>query len=345
MFIRLSTVFGVLFALCLTTGVVSGASYTIAKCDEGICISINLGLGNAGGYALASRYDDDGSSHECLVHNGVCTDICTLGGSWCGPMYVNDHGQVVGASSLAGDTATHAFSWSNGAITDMGTLGGSYSGALRINNSGQVAGNSSIAGDQFTHGFVFKGGSMSDLGTLGGNTCIVADMSEIGQIIGASTLAGDDNSHAFLWSNGSMTDLGTLGDSYLSSEAMKINSSGQVVGNCSTKKIVVPGLAWDREFCCYRPFLYSGGTMTDINDLVDDPHLPFQYVANIDDSGQIVVYGARMIDWGLYRDYTYVLTPVPEPSAVVLAAGGLVFLLRFVRRRGTMFFTNRGNGD
>ncbi len=315
---------------------VSAASYTITKCDEGLVISLNLGSYNAGGYGIVYKTVGDGimqpfSFHPYLDHNGTLTDIGTLGGSSSWLNKVNDNGQVVGQSFIAGDVASHAFLWSNGSMSDLGTLGGTYSDASFINNSGLVAGNSYIAGDQFQHAFVYKNGSMNDLGTFGGNSSSVSGMNESGQIIGTSSLIGDENSHAFLWSNGSIIDLGTLGDSYDSSKVIGINSSGQVVGTCSA--IITPSemrlLNIDGTIST-RPFLYSNGTMTDINDLVDEPHGLFYDVVSIDDSGQIVVSG--VVNRGLDYYYTYVLTPVPEPSSLILLSLSVLGWLFFYHR-------------
>ena len=302
------------------TNIISAASYTITKCDEGL--SLNLNLYNAGGYAIVYKSEGDGITQPYtylpyLDHNGTLTAIGSLGGSSSWPSKVNINGQVVGQSLIAGDVATHAFLWNNGSMADLGTLGGTSSVAYCINNTGQVAGNSYIGGDLYEHAFVYKNGSMTDLGTLGGNSSGFSGMNENGQIIGTSSLTGDGNSHAFLWSNGSMTDLGALGESYVNSAAIGINSSGQIVGTCSTI-IMPPEMRFlDSNGTIHtRPFLYSNGTMTDINDLVDEPHGIFTAAISIDDSGQIVVSGE--VNRGLDYYYTYVLTPVPEPSSLIL---------------------------
>jgi hypothetical protein len=123
-----------------------------------------------------------------------------------------------------------------------------------------------------------------------------------------------------------MVDLGTLGGSYISSHAIDINSSGQVVGYCSLSnddpnlKNIISGASTFTN----RLFLYSNGTMVAIDDLVGVVPGTFQAVQSIDDSGRIVVTGSQMIDWGLYRDYSCILTPVPEPSIAILLAFGLL---------------------
>ena len=63
----------------------------------------------------------------------------TLGGDWSTAWDINDHGQVIGYSSI-GDSKSRAFMWDeeNGMI-ELPTLGGN-SLARAINNEGQVVG-------------------------------------------------------------------------------------------------------------------------------------------------------------------------------------------------------------
>jgi probable HAF family extracellular repeat protein len=67
-------------------------------------------------------------------------DLGTLGGSSSWPSAINDKGQVVGYSNLAGDQNNRAFLYKDGEMTDLGTLGGTSSEAKGINESGQVVG-------------------------------------------------------------------------------------------------------------------------------------------------------------------------------------------------------------
>ena len=108
-----------------------------------------------------------------------------------------------------------------------------------------------------------------------------------------------------------MTDLGTpLGGSF--SRGYSINASGQVTGDY--------GIAGDGV----RAFLYSGGSMYDLTDLVSHG-LPDGVILDgatgINDSGWIIANG---------RDSkAYLLQPVPEPASLALfliAAGALAVL-------------------
>src|SRR5215208_6678300 len=67
-------------------------------------------------------------------------DLGTLGGSRSWASAINDSGEVVGSSYLAGDQNNHAFLYKEGKMTDLLTLGGTSSEAKGINKSGQVVG-------------------------------------------------------------------------------------------------------------------------------------------------------------------------------------------------------------
>lgn len=55
-------------------------------------------------------------------------DLGTLGGATAAARAVSQSGQVVGTSTMAGETESHAFSWTRGGgLVDLGTLGGAVS--------------------------------------------------------------------------------------------------------------------------------------------------------------------------------------------------------------------------
>src|SRR4051794_19962320 len=97
-----------------------------------------------------------------------------------------------------------------------------------------------------------------------------------GQIAGTSVISGNQE-HAFLFSGGSPHDLGTLGGGY--SYPNDINNSGQVVG-----------MSFTAANAAIRAFLYSGGTLLDLNNLVDTNSLGTQLTEakGINDLGQII---------------------------------------------------------
>ena len=158
---------------------------------------------------------------------------------------------------------------------------------------------------------------MHDLGTFGGENSTANAINNIGQIVGYADVPGSDW-HAFVYSGGSMHDLGTLyGGS--GSEATSINDLGQVVGSSYTSS----GAA--------VAFFYSGsGSIVDLNTLIRaDSGWTLEWATGINDSGQIVGYGSGPTG----QTDAFLLTPIPEPSTLVLLVAGGLELLGFALRR------------
>jgi probable HAF family extracellular repeat protein len=161
-------------------------------------------------------------------------DAGTLGGTIGIANGLNNRGQVVGFSDLAGDIVNHAFISENGVIRDIGTLGGDNSVGNWINDAGQVAGISDLA-DGTHHAFVWKDGNFTDLGTVGSDPCSNTEyINERGQLIGTSTDCHGTILHIFLWENGSIIDLSSQvlpGSGFVLLEPVVINEAGEIVAN------------------------------------------------------------------------------------------------------------------
>jgi probable HAF family extracellular repeat protein len=164
---------------------------------------------------------------------------------------------------------------------------------------------------------------MTGLGYLCGFSYSAADaINASGQVVGTAWSGDSYGSpgHVFLYSNGTMTDLGTLPGS-LGSYACDLNDSGQVVGDAIT--------ASGQDLAT----IYSDGTWTDLNTLIAPGSglTTLEQADAINDSGQIVGIGVGTNG----TSAAFLLTPVPEPSSIILLGIGAISLLAYGWRKRT----------
>lgn len=235
-----------------------------------------------------------------------------------GPAYgeatdVNDLGQIV-------------LNWGNrawllqpdGASIDLGSLNADGSARPRdITNTGLVAGISALDSGA-GRGFVWTAADgmrpIDGLGPAGWSAAFAAN--DRGEVVGmAGYVMGDGTRHAFLWNEATgIRDLGTGGER--ESIAQDINESGQVVGFAVTTGVRAVAALWD-------PVL----GFVDLNDVVENlGDLRLDEAVAINDRGQIA---ANTLVGGHRRGV--LLTPVPEPGTLVLAAIGLALVARLPR--------------
>lgn len=149
-------------------------------------------------------------------------DLGSLGGTQLGSVNgLNEQGQVVGATTIAGDQQLHAFLWDGEQLIDLTQppFGGDANGeADWINEAGAVVGLAPVpaycpADSQvgpIQHAFLWRKGQIADLGTLSGTFNSEGDfINSRSQVVGLSWTC-DYVFTAFLWENGSMADLNTL---------------------------------------------------------------------------------------------------------------------------------------
>jgi probable HAF family extracellular repeat protein len=214
---------------------------------------------------------------------------------------MNNRGQVIGQSDLAGDLTYHPFLWSKSrGMQDLGTLGGNNGITNWINNLGDIAGKADVPGPtpQNHDAVLWKkhGAQRIDLGVLPGDSCSNAYyVNARGQVVGTSESRVlcllPTGEHAFLWEDGGpMVDLNTLipaGSSLRLTFAVAINDRGEIAG------FGVPaGCTPDRvEFCGHAYVLLPcdggdarGGECDD--NPVDTAALPVAPAAVREASGQ-----------------------------------------------------------
>jgi probable HAF family extracellular repeat protein len=150
-------------------------------------------------------------------------DLGTLGGTVAQAVNgLNDRGEVVGSTTLAGDQIVngdflhHPFLWDGKRMIDLGTFGGNNGEADWINDGGDVVG---IAEEPVFcpngnggHAFLWSNGVLHDLGTSAGLENSEAPfINSKRQVVGYSFSCDSSiTPDAFLWENGSMVDLNTL---------------------------------------------------------------------------------------------------------------------------------------
>jgi probable HAF family extracellular repeat protein len=277
------------------------------------------------------------ANNNGFVYDGSFHELGSLGGTNTIGLGINASGQVVGLSNLtpgALSFSPHAFLWNpavpngpSGTIEDLGTLGGAYSQAIGINDRGQITGYANTVGGD-GHAFFWTpsmpngaNGTMQDLGTLGGASSTGNSINSEGQVAGYA-YTNATVYHAFFY-DGAMHDLGTLGG--IDSEAESINASGEITG-------------WSYEFPQFptsneRAFLWTSNSgMVDLNTLIDpQSDWTLDNATALNDAGQIVGYGSIS-----GQPHGFLLTPVPEPSTIVLAVIGAGLAIGYHHKRNKL---------
>lgn len=235
--------------------------------------------------------------HVCrgfVWRDGAMRELPTFGGTNGFATEVNDRGQVVGwAETPVHDPTCNApqvlqfraaiWDAQRGTMRQLRPLpGDSTSAATAINDSGEavgISGDCDVAVGEFSanHAVFWDAtGSPTPLPTLGGEAWHTPmDIDADGDVVGFSNptgiTGGDFLPHAFFWTPrepSHITDIGVVdGDAF--SEALGLNNRDQVVGvSCGAT--------------C-RGFLYEGGMLHDLNELVSP-------------SDSVVILSARHID-------------------------------------------------
>ena len=164
------------------------------------------------------------------------TDLGTLGGTVGLTFGLNNRGQVIGQSYLAGDQIPDPFLWDGQKMVDLFAdgIGGNFQVANAINDSGEIVGAAAFP-NRISDAALWRHGVITDLGTLPGDCFSQAfALNSRGQVVGGSVSCDGSTISAFLWQNGEIVDLNTLvapNSGFLLVETNAINDRGEIAGN------------------------------------------------------------------------------------------------------------------
>jgi probable HAF family extracellular repeat protein len=270
---------------------------------------------NANRHVRARWPSPGGNDNEVTARRFFLTDLGTLGGTESFAYGLNDKGQVVGSSRVAGDLSIHAFLYSDGKMTDLSPLNsGSIQtvGPTGINNAGQVGSGVVVGGVYLPAVLDSNNGQITVLGSLGGVTSfgfsgVAASISNfLGETVGYSYVDAT-NRHAFRYLNGLISDIGSLGGY---SVAVDVNDRGTIVGSSSTDTL--NGRA--------HAFVYTRGVMRDVDPYNGESYA--QGVNNFDDVvGQFLTrdqtaYHAFLYSRGSFHDIGFSGSPETVAFAI-----------------------------
>lgn len=247
------------FLLLFAATALANPIYTIASLG-------GLGGSTATGYAVNSSGQVAGwgqaasGGQQAFVSAGTGMQALPLGAGTESYAYgINDAGTIVGNTYVNGQS--HGTIWTSAGATDLGA--NTY--ATAINSSGEVAGSNGSA-------FVVLKGNVEDLAMPSGmNWSAAYGINDAGVVVGDGRSA-NGTFQGLIWNpDGSVQTLGTLGG--VSSQAMGINNSGEVVGFAS--------LATGYQ----HAFSEVNGSMLDLGSLGGS-----SYAYGINASGEIVGY-------------------------------------------------------
>ena len=202
---------------------------------------------------------------------------------------LNKFGVVCGSATTSPTDAgsQHAVYWDAQGIHDIGAVAGSIrSYAFAIDSKGRIAGTSTLSATNQDAAFIWSRGRMKLLF----RTRVVssaAAINNLGHVTGR--FYSPNGWRAYFYDGTSPIDLGTIGGDY--AWGGDINASDDIVGGCTVANGDL------------HAFIWTGGTMYDLNSLLDTTiPFPLWHARGINDQGFIVADDEN--------GNSYLLTPV-----------------------------------
>jgi probable HAF family extracellular repeat protein len=267
------------------------------------------------------------------------TEFIGLGGKVSWARNIDDNDRVVGSATLSDGTTLHAYLYDGrqSTIVDLGALAGGFSSATAINSKGHIVGDSTAA-DGTLHPFFYDGHQMHDLGLpIGQNQCTSTSL----------------NNNGYVWGQCGGRTLGFVHDGITMRTfdrhlIVDVNESGVVIGD-------VDGVGFridDAGEILLRLNNVRGSSVRDVNDRGDvvaiAGNVPFIFDAETRQIDELIVPGWTVFDVIGFQDgsnvlayavqggkpYLVALSPVPEPSSLLLLAlGSFTFAASFLRAK------------
>jgi probable HAF family extracellular repeat protein len=165
-----------------------------------------------------------------LWRNGHMINLGTFGGTSGQANWLNDSGEVVGQSNLAGDGTYNAFLWNGRRMIDL-TPRAAKAAATWINERGDVTGYTCATLTSGCNPFLWRHGKLTDLPNLGA-PIYVASVNDLDEVVGELLNANFEPSIATLWANGHAYNLNKLiaPSSLRLNGTEYINDHGEIVG-------------------------------------------------------------------------------------------------------------------
>jgi probable HAF family extracellular repeat protein len=261
------------------------------------------GINHAGTAVGTSAPGGTNYQHPFLYKAGALTDLTEKLGDGASPNDINGVGRICGFM-MGRDQQIHAFVYdvnaSSGPVSLEPPSGFKESVALAINEAGDVVGH--YVEGAVAHGFLFAGGQLTDLGDY----LELWDLNDTGLIVGEKwTPPNSEDRLAVIYDrnapNPQIEEIGVLPGGN-GSIAFGVNNGGQVVGHSVSGNDVTA-------------FLYSGGVMTDLNDVIaPGSGWVLRSAGDINDDGVIVGEGKLNGEDRGFLLYPPGVVPPPLPT-------------------------------